>query len=686
MKRAAFLLLLAVLAVFGLHAHAYPRPGTVELVSLGADGRDGNRDSGSVRSHTSLVSAPISMTPDGRYVAFESLASNLVPGDLDEQSDVFVRDRVRGTTAWVSKPTGGLSSSVSNLAALCGAGGPSISASGRYVAFTGCYQFLDGRPTVPLGDVFVRDLRTGLTTRLSVTPSGGVANGASGQSSISANGRYVAFTSRATNLGPQLGCPSDVVHTLLCKGGFGATDQVYVRDLRTRTTRLVSSTRAGKAGDGNSSHPSISPDGRYVAFASTADNLDADDTNSCPVLNQVPSCSDVFLKDLRTGTVRLVSAALDGHSPVGTGGSGIAFVVNAISANDRYVAFASNADGLVPNGGGLSARAAGCGPGYYVRDLKSRRTTRVSVDATGNPLCTNGAVVSLDATGRFATFESLCPGHDYGSSPGGYFVADYDIATGGVWFAGAGPAAGKVDSCADPSMQNLSPVVSAGGRFVAFASNRADLAAGSTNGDCTVRPGVSVGPPHCWDVFVQDGGPPMGVGRLTAGQRVSVVGHPGFAAKGFLDRKSSALARAVGALRSAADLIEARLSYRPQRRDLFVRLAVSRMPEFALVNPAILYGLSFRAGGTRYQVRVGKVSPVSASFELFRMSGTGSWIPQASLHGGYGTTGQEVVVAVPLRELGKTGTVKLSDVRAYAALSTHASGFQRVLDEIVLSR
>jgi hypothetical protein len=682
----ALVLVGAAIAWSGGPASGYARPGVVEQVSLAATGADGNADSGSYAINAD--SSPLSISRDGNLVAFQSVASNLVTGDLNQNADVFVRDRRHGSTTWVSAPTGGLSASGSAAGAgLCGATGPAISADGRYVAFQSCYAYLDGKPTFPLGDVFVHDLRTKTNVRASVTPSGGLANGKSWQASISADGRYVAFTSQATNLGPKPGCPDDLLHTVLCDAGVVATAEVYVRDLKTKTTRLVSSTAAGQPADGNSNHPSISADGRFVAFTSQADNLASNDNNPCPTYD-TPSCPDVFLKDLKTGAVQLVSAGIDGQSPPGTtasgeGRSGSVPVANAISADDRYVVFASDGTDLVPNNGGIAATAGGCTPGYYLRDVRTRRTERVSVDDAGNPLCTDGQSVNLDPSGRFAVFQTACPGRDFVSNPGGYFAADYDVATGGLWLAGSRTSTGASVSCTNSAIQNLFPVVAAGGRYVAFASNQ--HLSPTSSSSCSTTSAVSVGATHCWDVFVQDGGTALGTATLVHGLRLSVAGVPQFRTTGLIDRSAAFASEAgVSSVLRGAGLIEARVAYRPQTADLFVRLEIADMPAFALADPAMLYGLSFTAGGVSYEVRVAKTSPTGASFGLYRSTVAGAALV-ASLRGGYGTTGQEVVFSLPLRDIGVGDGGELAGLRAFTAIGSYVAGAVRTVDTIRLS-
>jgi Tol biopolymer transport system component len=223
---------------------------TTSLVSLTSDGALARGDSDQLR-----VS---SITARGRLVAFESEATNLVPQDTNGRKDIFVRDRKKGRTYRVSVGAGQVQAN--GLSTL-----PLISANGRYVAFTSAASNLVPGDTNREFDVFVRDLKEGRTRRVSVNSRGVQADMASIASSISANGRYVGFQSEATNL-----VPGDT-------NGFG---DVFVRDVLEGTTTRVSVSTGGAQADSNSFEPSLSADGRCVVFGSYAENLVPGDTNA----------------------------------------------------------------------------------------------------------------------------------------------------------------------------------------------------------------------------------------------------------------------------------------------------------------------------------------------------------------------------------------------------------------------
>ncbi len=217
--------------------------GVTQRVSVGAGGQAKNY------SYSPAISA------DGRFVAFFSAASNLVAGDTNGKGDVFVRDRLAGVTQRVSVGAGGQANNGSYI--------PAISADGRFVAFYSAASNLVPGDTNMAFDVFVRDRLAGVTRRVSVG-AGGQGNDSSGNPAISADGRFVAFGSSASNL---------------VAGDTSGTGGVFVRDRLAGVTWRVSVGVGGQASNGSGFHPAISADGRFVAFESSASNLVAGDTN-----------------------------------------------------------------------------------------------------------------------------------------------------------------------------------------------------------------------------------------------------------------------------------------------------------------------------------------------------------------------------------------------------------------------
>jgi Ca2+-binding RTX toxin-like protein len=361
-----------------------------------------------------------SMSADGRFVAFASSAANLVPGDTNNNEDIFVRDLSTNTTTRVSVDSAGNQGNSSSSYS-------SISGDGRFVAFSSG------------ANIFVRDLSTNTTTSVSVDSAGNPGNDSSSTPSISANGRFVAFGSNATNLVP---------------GDTNNTRDIFVRDTIGNTTTRVSVNSAGNQGNsGSSSAPSISADGRFVAFTSDSNNLVPGDTNNR---------NDIFVRDLSTNTTARVSVGSAGNQ--GNDASRIPY----ISADGRFVGFYSDASNLVPGDTNNTIDV-------FVRDLSTNTTTRASVGSAGNQA--NGASfdVSISSNGRFVAFRSgasnLVPGDTNNNDD--IFVRDtIDNTTTRVSVSSTG------DQATDSSFEVS---ISADGQRVAFSSRASNLVPGDTN-------------------------------------------------------------------------------------------------------------------------------------------------------------------------------------------------------------
>jgi Tol biopolymer transport system component len=272
-------------------------PATLERVSLGPDGVKGDS--------YSLIP---SISADGRFVAFSSLASNLVSGDHNGEIDAFVRDRATGTTTRVSVGWDGQEPDGESY-------GPRISADGKFVAFLSSATDLVPNDTNGHADVFLYELATGTTTLASVAIGGG-ADGDSTAPRISADGGRVVFESFATNL------VADDVN--------GGSD-VFLFDAATGQVTRLSETPDGIAADGPASAPHISRDGTAVLFTCPADNL---------VGLSVHRVSNVFLRDLVAGTIEKVSVR-----PIGDGdGSSFGY---GLSDDHAQVVFQSESTDLV---------------------------------------------------------------------------------------------------------------------------------------------------------------------------------------------------------------------------------------------------------------------------------------------------------------------------------------------------
>ena len=378
------------------------------------------------------------ISDDGRFVAFESTATDLVADDTNTASDVFLRDLVAGTTSRISVSSSGAQAIGGDSIA------PSISADGRYVVFHSAATNLVGDDSNGRFDVFLRDTATNTTTRISLSNTQAEAvNGDSVFGDISGDGRYVAFLSDAGNL--------------VAADDNGQFD-VFVRDLQASTTTRVSvASGGGQATGGASAFPSISFDGRYVAFESKAVDLVAGDTNAQ---------SDVFLHDVVAGTTIRVSVRSDGAQ--GEGGES---TYATLSDDGRYVAFESSATNLV----------SGDSNGRFdamIHDVVTGVTSRISVSTSGAQAVGNDSLApSITSDGRYVAFHSGAANLVPNDTNGHFDVFVRDLATGTTSAVSVG-ASGAVASGGDSTF----PAITPDGRHVVFKSAATDLVAGGEAG------------------------------------------------------------------------------------------------------------------------------------------------------------------------------------------------------------
>ncbi|MBC7820098.1 MAG: PD40 domain-containing protein [Planctomycetaceae bacterium] len=385
------------------------------------------------------------ISADGRFVVFGSYATNLVTPDANggEVADTFVRDRLLGTTRRVNVSTAGVQGTLDGS-------WPLISANGRFVVFNSYSKNLvpgdDPTPIVQEADVFLRDLQAGTTERVSVNIAGVEGdNDSQHPASISADGRYVAFPSYSTDL---------------VNGDSNGKIDVFVRDRTAGTTERVSVNSAEVQGNGHSDIAAISPDGRFVAFSSSATDLVANDTNGK---------ADVFVRDRLNGTTVRVSLSL----PAGTQPNGDS-IVTAISAGGRLVAFSSHATNLVANDTNGKADV-------FIRDRVGGTTERVSVSSSEGEGDGDSANPSLSADGRLVSFSSYATNLVPNDTNNFIDVFVRDRLTGTterVNVSSAGVQANHPPSVYIPPGAGIS----ANGRFVAFTSDGTNLVPNDNNG------------------------------------------------------------------------------------------------------------------------------------------------------------------------------------------------------------
>jgi Tol biopolymer transport system component len=359
-------------------------------------------------------------------VAFDSDSPNLVPGDTNRVRDIFVFDRDNGTLERVSQGAGGTQANGDSQR-------PTLSSEARYVAFWSAADNLVDGDTNRETDCFVHDRPTHETVRVSVGPDGVQANGECARPVVSGDGKVVAFESAATNLEKPgvLGKTTDT----------NKARDVFVYDLAAGTTTRISVTSDGKQGMGESVRPSLSTDGRYVAFQSDA-QLQADDANKK---------TDIYLYDRDTQETTRISIG-----PGGVEGNGGSFSPS-MSADGRLVSYWSNASGLVSNDTNKTGDV-------FVFDRNDGSTVRVSVGAGDVQADGMSSDPSISPDGRYVAFWSgaanLVPDDTNGKRD--IFLADRE--TGSI---------SRV-SIADDGTQgdgdSFSPNIGAGGGLVAFDS------------------------------------------------------------------------------------------------------------------------------------------------------------------------------------------------------------------------
>ncbi len=373
-----------------------------------------------------------SISRDGRSVAFVSAASNLVAGDTNGQVDVFVYDRSTRSTERVSVDSDSLEANLDSYS-------PSISADGQIVAFLSNASNLVGGDFNSLIDVFVRDRSTRNTERVSVDSSDAEANDISFGPSISADGQIVAFGSYASNL---------VGHDR------NGDSDVFVHDRRTGSTERVSVDSAGVEGDFASSafaSPSISSDGQIVAFQSYATNLVAGDTNN----------GDVFVHERSTGKTERVSVGFAGAE-----GDGDSFAPS-ISADGQVVAFQSDASNLVGDDVGLSRDV-------FVHVRSTGSTERVSEDSSGAGGNGNSEEPSISANGQIVAFFSNASNLVGGDTNNFVDIFVHDRRTGNTERVSVDPAGAEGNSDSG-AFNGHDTAISADGQIVAFSSFASNL-------------------------------------------------------------------------------------------------------------------------------------------------------------------------------------------------------------------
>jgi len=417
-RSASAFLLIALMISPASGLPVYAQAGTYTRVSVDSSGAQAN-----------AISYRGDISADGRFVAFDSEATNLIAVDVNNNGDVFLRDLILMTTSLVSSTAAGLQADG-------GSGNSSISADGRFVAFESDATNLTGTPdTNAFTDIYVKDMQTGTVTRASVDSAGGEPNADSTWPSISGDGRFVVFVSEASNL-----VPNDT---------NGAGD-IFVHDMQTGVTTGVSVNGNAGAFDG-----SISLDGRFIVFNSGSTNLVPDDTNGK---------LDVFVYSMQTGQV--VRASVNSSGMEGAQAS----IEPSISGDGRYVTFSTSSENFTS----LDTY------GYtqlYVRDMQTGGIHLASYK-DGYVMVGESDASEISANGRYILFSF----DDKGDGMPDRFLYIHDQVTNVTTLV--------VNRTSDYSGNAILPSISADGLRIAFASSANSFVADDTN---NVR-----------DIFVKD--------------------------------------------------------------------------------------------------------------------------------------------------------------------------------------
>lgn len=391
---------------------AFGQYGTTERVSISSSGEQANGAS----DHSDI-------TADGNLVVFESQASNLVAGDTNGASDIFLRDRAAETTTRISLTSEGTEGNGAST-------DPAITPDGRFVVFLSEATNLVAGDTNGKADVFLLDLQTKEVSRIGLGPNGVQGNDfAEGRPDITSDGRFVVFVSRASNLvEPDINGAADVFvwdrstgettmaglsttgiqalgysaspgisddgrYVVFESGGWpvqgtNAWPMIWLRDRVAKTTRRISASVSGKVGNQGSNYCSISRDGRIIAFTSWATNLI--DGRSTPRGN-------VYVVERATGAISVVSVPY-----VGTFGTGYSYSPTCLSEDGRFVAFTDDSKNLVPNDHWGN-------DDMFVRDRKLGYTTRVSVSTEGVEAGAMCFSPQMSSGARFVSYTSFDP-------------------------------------------------------------------------------------------------------------------------------------------------------------------------------------------------------------------------------------------------------------------------------------
>jgi Tol biopolymer transport system component len=376
-------------------------------------------------------SSPAGLSGDGRWIAFESYA-RLAPADTNNHCDIYALDRATGRVTLESVTSDGTALSADSL-------GPRLNRDGRYLVFQTMTLAADG---LIIGtEITLRDRVQQTTKQVSLSPSGVARAGSSRHAVISDDGRIVGFTSSVTDL-------------VAGRDENGRLEDVYLFEVGTGRTKRVSIDSQGvQLAEGASFSPSLSADGRYVAFTSTArlDGVASQSRTGRPI-------ASVYVRDTRLGLTERVSQPATGSAPDGHSSD------PALSRDGRFVVFASEATNLVPGDRNRSTDV-------FLRDRQTHTTALISRGASGDPANGSSGQPIISEDGRFVGFQSqasdlICARRCAPDAEDINLLWDvflFDRMTGLMTRISEGPRGGWAE-------ESTSPQFDAAGEIVAFSS------------------------------------------------------------------------------------------------------------------------------------------------------------------------------------------------------------------------
>lgn len=578
-----------------------------------------------------------SMTSDARLVVFQSRASDLVPGDTNGEEnwavgeDIFLTDTAIGVTERLSMGYDGSEPNERSSA-------PSITPDGRYVAFSSMATNLVPGDTNASQDAFRLDLQTGDLDLVSIGFGGSPADGHSAGPIMTPDGNTIVFSSQATNLAP-------------APNADGAYD-VYVRDMAAGETEMLSSGIADVPTRGAPFGMDVSDDGRLVMFV---------DSSNVAVGTSLSPNYHVHIHDRETGVVERISTndqGMDAEAPPGQ----LACPSASMSADGRFVAMRCSAPNLVPYDTNGS-------DDIFVKDTLTGRMERVSLADDGRDIAW-GSNPQISPDGRYVAFFSNAEVYgsdrpETGVKPPDLYIHD------------------RLAGVTDPIYQRTEPQTGA-----QWSAGDVALSPGAVLA-AYVAPlvGISEGKPK--NLYLQRRGEEVDVLGLEASRQGGMVEVSGLAALGPQVVSQADRGSGEGSVRSlGAELRDVRLVARPEREDLFVsvgvdslELAKAQEPLPAGLRPeAIRYRVSFTLAGERHEVLVERGFDLlgeAPSFSLSRCAPSCTAV--GSLEGGFGTAGESIRFAIPVSML-SAGAGEVSGVGADTARVD--GGAETVLDTL----